>query len=98
MGGLERVGGKAGDRDKALETALAQIERQFGRGSIMRLGEETRSPIEVIPTGAISLDIALGIGGFPRGRVVEIFGPEGSGKTTVALHAAANAQKNAGIT
>jgi recombination protein RecA len=97
MAGIDRLGGKAGDRDKALETALAQIERQFGRGSIMRLGEETRSPIEVIPTGAISLDIALGIGGLPRGRVVEIFGPEGSGKTTVALHAAANAQKNGGI-
>jgi recombination protein RecA len=97
MAGIDRPGGKAGDRDKALETALAQIERQFGRGSIMRLGEETRSPIEVIPTGAISLDIALGIGGLPRGRVVEIFGPEGSGKTTVALHAAANAQKNGGI-
>ncbi|HTT52588.1 MAG TPA: recombinase RecA [Streptosporangiaceae bacterium] len=69
-----------GDRDKALETALAQIERQFGRGSIMRLGEEARAPIEVIPTGAIALDVALGIGGLPRGRVVEIYGPEGSGK------------------
>jgi recombination protein RecA len=80
MAGIDRPGGKAGDRDKALETALAQIERQFGRGSIMRLGDEGRAPIEVIPTGAISLDIALGIGGFPRGRVVEIFGPEGSGK------------------
>ena len=76
----DRAGGKAGDRDKALETALAQIERQFGRGSIMRLGDEARTPIEVIPTGAISLDVALGIGGLPRGRVVEIFGPEGSGK------------------
>jgi recombination protein RecA len=97
MAGIDRLGGKAGDRDKALETALAQIERQFGRGSIMRLGDEGRAPIEVIPTGAISLDIALGIGGFPRGRVVEIFGPEGSGKTTVALHAAASAQKNGGI-
>ncbi len=80
MAGIDRPGGKAGDRDKALETALAQIERQFGRGSIMRLGDEARAPIEVIPTGAISLDIALGIGGLPRGRVVEIFGPEGSGK------------------
>src|SRR5262250_2429190 len=80
MAGIDRPGGKAGDRDKALETALAQIERQFGRGSVMRLGDESRAPIEVIPTGAISLDIALGIGGFPRGRVVEIFGPEGSGK------------------
>jgi recombination protein RecA len=97
MAGIDRLGGKAGDRDKALETALAQIERQFGRGSIMRLGDENRAPVEVIPTGAISLDIALGIGGLPRGRVVEIFGPEGSGKTTVALHAAASAQKNGGI-
>ena len=79
MAGIDRPGGKAGDRDKALETALAQIERQFGRGSIMRLGDEARAPIEVIPTGAISLDIALGIGGLPRGRVVEIYGPEGSG-------------------
>ncbi len=80
MAGSDRAGGKAGDRDKALETALAQIERQFGRGSIMRLGDEARAPIAVIPTGAIALDVALGIGGFPRGRVVEIFGPEGSGK------------------
>ena len=80
MAGIDRPGGKGGDRDKALETALAQIERQFGRGSVMRLGDEVRAPIEVIPTGAISLDIALGIGGHPRGRVVEIYGPEGSGK------------------
>src|SRR5215831_15249665 len=80
MAGIDRPGSKGGDRDKALETALAQIERQFGRGSIMRLGDEARAPIEVIPTGAITLDIALGIGGLPRGRVVEIFGPEGSGK------------------
>jgi recombination protein RecA len=93
----DRAGGKAGDRGKALEAALAQIERQFGRGSIMRLGDEARAPIEVIPTGAISLDVALGIGGFPRGRVVEIFGPEGSGKTTVALHGVASAQKAGGI-
>jgi recombination protein RecA len=97
MAGIDRLGGKAGDRDKALETALAQIERQFGRGSIMRLGDEARAPIEVIPTGAISLDIALGIGGLPRGRVVEIFGPEGSGKTTLALEAIAQAQKGGGI-
>ncbi len=96
MAGIDRPG-KVGDRDKALETALAQIERQFGRGSIMRLGDESRAPIEVIPTGAISLDVALGIGGLPRGRVVEIYGPEGSGKTTVALHAVASAQKNGGI-
>src|SRR5499425_1543376 len=97
MAGIDRPGSRGGDRDKALETALAQIERQFGRGSIMRLGDEARAPIEVIPTGAISLDIALGIGGFPRGRVVEIYGPESSGKTSIALHAAANAQKNGGI-
>jgi recombination protein RecA len=91
--GLER----AGDRDKALETALLQIERQFGKGSIMRLGEETRVPVEVIPTGSIALDVALGLGGLPRGRIVEIYGPESSGKTTVALHALANAQKAGGI-
>jgi recombination protein RecA len=97
MAGSDRAGGKPGDREKSLETALAQIERQFGRGSIMRLGDEARAPIEVIPTGAIALDVALGIGGLPRGRVVEIYGPEGSGKTTVALHAVANAQKAGGI-
>ena len=97
MAGSDRAGGKPGDREKSLETALAQIERQFGGGSIMRLGDEARAPIEVIPTGAIALDVALGIGGIPRGRVVEIYGPEGSGKTTVALHAAANAQKAGGI-
>ncbi len=85
------------DRDKALEAALAQIERQFGKGSVMRLGQEDRAAIEVIPTGSIALDIALGIGGLPRGRVVEVFGPESSGKTTVALHAIANAQKLGGI-
>jgi len=85
------------DRDKSLDAALAQIERQFGKGSVMRLGDETRAPIEVIPTGAIALDVALGIGGLPRGRVVEIFGPESSGKTTVALHAVASAQRTGGI-
>ncbi|MEI6249821.1 MAG: recombinase RecA [Actinomycetes bacterium] len=85
------------DRGKALESALAQIERQFGKGSIMKMGDEGRVPIEVIPSGSIALDLALGIGGFPRGRVVEIYGPESSGKTTVALHAIANAQKAGGI-
>ncbi|MCL2090658.1 MAG: recombinase RecA [Micrococcales bacterium] len=85
------------DREKALETALSQIDRQFGKGSVMRLGDETRAPIEVIPTGSIALDVALGIGGLPRGRVVEIYGPESSGKTTVALHAVANAQRGGGI-
>ncbi|MEW2352739.1 recombinase RecA [Spirillospora sp. NPDC029432] len=87
----------ANDREKALETALAQIERQFGKGSVMRMGEETRPPVEVIPTGSISLDIALGIGGLPRGRVVEVYGPEGSGKTSIALHAVASVQKKGGI-
>src|SRR3954453_22834062 len=81
------------DRDKALEAALAQIDKQYGKGSVMRLGDEVRTPIEVIPTGSIALDVALGIGGLPRGRVVEIYGPESSGKTTEALHAIANAQK-----
>jgi recombination protein RecA len=93
----DKAGIRGGDREKSLETALAQIERQFGRGAIMRLGDETRAPIEVIPTGSIALDVALGIGGFPRGRIVEIYGPESSGKTTVALHAVANAQKAGGI-
>ena len=87
----------APDRAKALEAALAQIDKQFGKGSIMRLGDETRAPIETISTSSIALDVALGIGGLPRGRVVEIYGPESSGKTTVALHAVANAQKNGGI-
>ncbi len=85
------------DRAKALDAALAQIDRQFGKGSVMRLGDEVRPPIEVIPTGAISLDVALGIGGLPRGRVIEIYGPESSGKTTVALHAVASAQRAGGI-
>ncbi|HEX4786880.1 MAG TPA: recombinase RecA [Actinospica sp.] len=85
------------DRDKAIDAALAQIERQFGKGSVMRMGDQTRAPIEVIPTGAIALDIALGVGGLPRGRVVEIYGPESSGKTTVALHAVANAQRAGGL-
>ena len=88
---------RASDREKALETALLQIERQFGKGSVMRLGEETRVPVEVIPTGSIALDVALGLGGLPRGRIVEIYGPESSGKTTVALHAVANAQRAGGI-
>jgi recombination protein RecA len=90
-------GKNAPEREKALEQALAQIDKQFGKGSVMRLGDEGRAPIEVIPTGSITLDLALGIGGLPRGRVVEIYGPESSGKTTVALHAIANAQKAGGI-
>lgn len=94
---LQGAGMAINDREKALETALAQIERQFGKGSVMRLGDDTRPAIEVIPTGSISLDVALGIGGFPRGRIVEVYGPESSGKTTVALHAVANAQRGGGI-
>jgi recombination protein RecA len=87
----------APDRDKALEIALAQIDKQFGKGSVMRLGEENRPPIAAIPTGSIALDVALGIGGLPRGRVIEIYGPESSGKTTLALHVVANAQAAGGI-
>ncbi|KNC19184.1 recombinase RecA [Arthrobacter sp. RIT-PI-e] len=87
----------APDREKALEAALAQIDKQYGKGSVMRLGDETRAPIETISTSSIALDAALGIGGLPRGRVVEIYGPESSGKTTVALHAVASAQRNGGI-
>ena len=86
----------ASDRDKALDTALAQIDKQFGKGSIMRLGSDERAPVEVIPTGSIALDVALGIGGLPKGRIVEIYGPESSGRTTVALHAIANCQKAGG--
>src|SRR6187431_2953583 len=85
------------DRERAIETVLGQIEKQHGKGAVMRLGDDIRPPIEVIPTGSIALDVALGIGGLPRGRVVEIYGPESSGKTTVALHAVASAQKAGGI-
>ncbi|WP_196716667.1 recombinase RecA [Actinomyces trachealis] len=84
------------DRAKALSTALAQIDKAFGKGSVMRLGDDTRPPVAVIPTGSVALDVALGIGGLPRGRVVEVYGPESSGKTTVALHAVANCQKMGG--
>jgi recombination protein RecA len=85
------------DRDKALDVALANIEKQFGKGSLMRLGDEAAVPVRAIPTGAIALDVALGIGGVPRGRVTEIYGPESSGKTTVALHIVAEAQRAGGI-
>ncbi|HTF53354.1 MAG TPA: recombinase RecA [Pseudonocardia sp.] len=87
----------APDREKALSLALAQIEKNHGKGSVMRLGDEVRAPIGIIPTGSIALDVALGVGGLPRGRVVEIYGPESSGKTTVALHAVANAQAAGGV-
>jgi recombination protein RecA len=85
------------DREKSLESALAQIDRQFGKGSVMRLGSDERAQVAVIPTGSIALDVALGIGGLPRSRVVEIYGPESSGKTTLTLHAIANAQAGGGI-
>ncbi|MDY5338312.1 MULTISPECIES: recombinase RecA [Intestinimonas] len=86
----------ASDKQKALETCMAQIERTYGKGSIMRLGENTGIVVEAIPTGSLSLDLALGIGGVPKGRIVEIYGPESSGKTTLALHIVAEAQKRGG--
>ena len=85
------------ERDKALDAALGQIEKQFGKGSVMRMGDNLSMNIESIPTGALSLDLALGIGGLPRGRIVEIYGPESSGKSTLAMHAVAEAQRNGGI-
>lgn len=88
---------KSNNREAALDTALAAIEKSFGKGSVMRLGDDVRPPVDVIKTGSTALDIALGIGGLPRGRVVEIYGPESSGKTTVALHAIASAQAAGGI-
>jgi recombination protein RecA len=84
------------ERDKALDVALSQIEKQFGKGSIMRMGENTHMQVEAISTGALSLDLALGIGGLPRGRVVEIYGPESSGKSTLAMHVVAESQRNGG--
>jgi recombination protein RecA len=87
----------AQDREKALDMALAQIDKQYGKGSIMRMGEKTSLGIESVPTGALALDLALGVGGLPRGRVVEIYGPESSGKSTLAMHVVAEAQRNGGI-
>ena len=86
----------AADKKKALSTAIAQIEKEYGKGSIMRLGENSHIVVEAIPTGSLSLDIALGIGGVPKGRIIEIYGPESSGKTTLALHIVAEAQKRGG--
>jgi recombination protein RecA len=85
------------ERDKALEAALAQIDKQFGKGSIMRMGEKGTMAIQAVPTGALPLDLALGVGGLPRGRVVEIYGPESSGKSTLAMHVVAEAQRNGGV-
>ena len=85
------------DKDKALAAALSQIERNFGKGTVMRFGEGAIAQVEAISTGSLGLDIALGIGGLPRGRIIEVFGPESSGKTTLALHVVAEAQKNGGI-
>ena len=85
------------DRSKALATALAQIDKSFGKGSVMRLGDDTRPPVSVIPTGSVALDVALGVGGLPRGRIIEVYGPESSGKTTVTLHMIAEAQKAGGV-
>ncbi|HLU29020.1 MAG TPA: recombinase RecA, partial [Glycomyces sp.] len=85
------------DKGKALDLALAQIDKQFGKGSVMRLGEKPKQNIRTIPTGSIALDVALGVGGLPQGRIVEIYGPESSGKTSLALHAMANVQAAGGI-
>ena len=92
----EKEKAETGKKDQALERAVSQIERQFGKGAIMRLGKDIKLDIPVISTGSLSLDLALGVGGVPRGRVIEIFGPESSGKTTLTLHIVANAQKNGG--
>lgn len=93
----EEGGSEKAEKMKALSTTMQMLEKQYGKGIIMKLGDKTPEPIPVIPTGSISLDLALGVGGFPRGRVIEIFGPESSGKTTIALHAIAEAQKLGGI-
>lgn len=85
------------ERSKAVDLAVSQIERQFGKGSIMKLGDRTQQDIAVIPTTSLSVDFALGVGGVPRGRVIEVFGPESSGKTTLALHIIAEAQRLGGI-
>ena len=94
---LRLVEGNGVDKQKALQTALSQIERNFGKGSVMRLGDNQAMDIEAVSTGSLGLDIALGIGGLPKGRIIEIYGPESSGKTTLALHCVAEAQKNGGV-
>ena len=95
----KRKPGEAGinnDKKQALETAIKQIEKNFGKGSVMRLGDRPEMTVEAIPTGSLALDAALGIGGVPKGRIIEIYGPESSGKTTLALHIVAQAQKRGG--
>ena len=94
---LRLVEGNGVDKQKALQTALTQIERNFGKGSVMRLGDNQSMDIEAVSTGSLGLDIALGIGGLPKGRIIEVYGPESSGKTTLALHCVAEAQKNGGV-
>ena len=86
----------ANDRKKAIDTAMAQIEKMYGKGSIMRFGDRAEMNVDYIPTGSLALDVALGIGGLPKGRIIEIYGPESSGKTTLALHVVAEAQKRGG--
>ena len=92
----EKAGDEQSERKKALEAALAQIEKQYGKGTVMRLGENSKMQVDCIPTGSMALDAALGIGGLPRGRIIEVYGPEASGKTTLALHAVAECQKKGG--
>ena len=93
----DRNGDRSGDRGRAVDAAILQIEKQFGRGAIMRLGDRAAIPVDVIPTGSVALDLALGVGGVPRGRITEIYGPESSGKTTLCYHIIANAQRNGGV-
>ena len=94
---VPEIGADSTERGKALDVALGQIEKQFGAGAVMKMGDKSSMAIETVPTGALALDLALGVGGLPRGRVVEIFGPEGSGKTTLATHVVAEAQRNGGV-
>ena len=94
---VDRNGDRTGDRGRAVDAAILQIEKQFGRGSIMRLGDRAAQAVEVIPTGSVALDLALGVGGVPRGRISEIYGPESSGKTTLCYHIVANAQRAGGV-
>ena len=94
---IPEIGADSAERGKALDVALGQIEKQFGAGAVMKMGDKSSMAIETVPTGALALDLALGVGGLPRGRVVEIYGPEGSGKTTLATHVVAEAQRNGGV-